>query len=396
MSTKHNNESGAVSIFVVVFAAIFITIVTVGFVQAMLKGQQEAAVIDLSQSAYDSAMAGVEDAKRALRSPEVVSALDDIGFTKTCRTVPDIMANGSRAGSGGKSGPETMIQTSEEADGNDLDQAYTCLMIDMETDDVQSSLESDSQAIVPLKTVGGAAAKSVTVRWFDQEDASAGGGSGLATPVKLESGSLDSGLPPRDKWQSSTPPVMEVQLIQLTDGPLSDFDGDDIAKNNSHTLNLYPVATVDTTPTSGLNFSSDIRKSSSSKVLTPVKCQSTIGALEAWGNYSCQATIDIPSGSDTDPVQFLRLASHYNRSSYQILMFDGTSSLKFNGVQPAVDSTGRANDMFRRVRARMSRSLNAIYPEAAVDITGSLCKTMTVTGREDDYSAGTCDPSVAP
>lgn len=395
MSIKHNNESGAVSIFVVVFAAIFITIVTVGFVQVMLKGQQEAMVSDLSQSAYDSAMAGVEDAKRALRNPEVVSALGDSSFTKTCRTVPDIMVNGSRVGSEGKSGPETMVQTSKEAGGNDLDQAYTCLMLEMKTDDVQSSLESDGRAIVPLKTTGGAA-KSVTIRWFDKEDASASGGSGLVTPVELEPGGLDGGLPPRDKWQSSTPPIMEIQLIQLTNDPLSDFDGDDITKNNAHTLNLYPVATVDSTPTSGLDFSSDIRKSSASKTLIPVKCQSIIGEPKEWGNYSCQATINIPSSTGVDPVQFLRLTSHYNRASYQVLVSDGTSSLKFDGVQPAVDSTGRANDMFRRVRARLNRSVNAIYPEAAVDITGNLCKTMTVTGRAGDYSTGTCDPGVTP
>ena len=52
-------ESGAASLFAVIFSAMLLTILAAGFVKLMLKDQQQAINNDLSQSAYDAALAGV-------------------------------------------------------------------------------------------------------------------------------------------------------------------------------------------------------------------------------------------------------------------------------------------------------------------------------------------------
>ena len=73
-------------------------------------------------------------------------------------------------------------------------------------------------------------------------------------------------------------------------------------------------------------------------------------------------------------------------------MIRANTVVPFDGVQPIVDSTGRASDLFRRVKARVELASNVVYPGAAVDVHGNFCKTFRVTDRLQDYDAGSCTP----
>ena len=83
---REQKESGAVSMFVVIFAMLIITVITISFLRLMMVDQQQASDNDLSQSAYDSAQAGVEDAKRAL-----------LHYQQVCSTTPSNCATLSDA-----------------------------------------------------------------------------------------------------------------------------------------------------------------------------------------------------------------------------------------------------------------------------------------------------------
>lgn len=71
-------------------------------------------------------------------------------------------------------------------------------------------------------------------------------------------------------------------------------------------------------------------------------------------------------------------------------MYQDSSLVQFNGVQPSVDSTGRASNLYRRVEVRLRLGDDFPYPNYAADIENNLCKDFTVT--VESASGGTCNP----
>lgn len=383
-----NKQYGAVSLFVVVFAALLITVVTVSFVRIMVSDQQQASTTDLSQSAYDSAQAGVEDAKRALlrkqsacikdgeTSLACTTAKADISSTtcnKAVKTLDDVQAAADKSKNG-----EINVQVG--SNNNDLDQAYTCVIITPDTADYLGELVKDSSKLIPLYGVSNF--DKVKIEWFSP--------SNLAAPaVKAVIPKSAAGVPLSSNWSSNQPPIMRAGLTQFanTGFTLSEFDNN-TANASSNTLFLYPSDITDTT-----SFASDLRRTPKPLGLgTPVRV--TCNDLSAGDEYACSATLSLPVASGIDHTQYLDLSSLYNKTSYRISLLNGALPVKFNGVQPSVDSTGRANDLFRRVETRVEMTdVNFPYPNAAVDTTGNLCKNFTVTDDPKDYNGNTtCTP----
>ena len=175
--------------------------------------------------------------------------------------------------------------------------------------------------------------------------------------------------------------------MQYSEGsiPGSGFDSDDHAR----TIYLYPDTTV-----GSATFGLDARRTSGGLASQPVRCESTFPL----SGYACQATLDLP-GMITNRTGYLRLTSLYVGTHFQVELLDGADDVvPLDGVQPAVDSTGRANDLFRRVEARIQMGNAAFpYPRATVDITNNFCKVFSVASTPAQYAdnLASCDPSKA-
>lgn len=390
---RKRSQSGAVSLFVVIFAALLMTVVTVSFVQLMIKDQQQATISDLSQSAYDSAQAGVEDAKRLLLLDQacrnntapssvncgtIVNALTPVpGQSETpCDTL-------ARSGIVGETNNETVIEQSESDNADRLDQAYTCVKVRVNTDDYRNELGLNESQVVPLQTE--AAFDTIELSWFGNQDVPPG----ESTVEFPYSGPIVNLPRVGTQWEINHPPLMRTQFMQFgTGSPLTDFDnGQSGGRSNANTLFLYPSA-------SGLtekDFALDARRSPASAP-QQVRCNDNFIA----GEFACTVTLRLPApinGSNAQRNAFLRLTSLYNKARYKIVLKNGSEVVRFHRVQPEIDSTGRANDMFRRVVARVELKGDFAYPQAAIDLEGDLCKNFTITDRESDFrQEASCTP----
>ncbi len=375
--TRRYKEQGATALIVVVFSILLLVTVSLGFMRLVVHDQQRTTDDELSRGAYDSAIAGVEDGKRVLQAcladgdADACAALNDP--TKPCNTVH--AAKILSASDDDTNESEVLLQNSTGINGG-FDQAYTCVKINRETDDYTGTLVSDVSQVIPLQTTG--PFTDVILSWYIKPSSS----------VTVDLGANGS-LPESTAWSPAgrvRPPVLRAQLIQYKQGDftLSDFDQD----GDGHTLYFYP-ATAGASQLIPVSFGSDVRRTSSlDGLLKPVQCNAS---LLTPGTYVCsvRVTLPLPEGasSPSERSAYLRLTSIYGGTDFKI-QADG---VKFQDVEPAIDSTGRAADVFRRVRARVqlvSPADTQLYPRATVDITKNFCKNFAVSASQ--YYAGSC------
>lgn len=249
----------------------------------------------------------------------------------------------------------------------------------------------NTSTLVPLKGVSDF--DTVTVEWFMRDDLSTLGSSAvnLLGPV-----AAPKPLRQQSSWPVDRPPLLATQLMQFGSSfTLNQFDSMSGAESNTNTVFLYPTSDVAANTTTSL-IARDPRSSGGgatpidqpSDTPLPVRCNATLSA----GGYSCRIALTLPAPMGGGARNaYLRVTPFYNSTSFRVSLSNGATPVDFNGVQPEVDSTGRANDVFRRVVSQVNMVDTSFpYPEGALDLTGNLCKDFAVT--DTTYYPGTCTP----
>lgn len=395
MRQNNHRQSGAVAIFIVIFTSLTLLILTTGYMTLMVREQTQSNRTDISQSAYDSALVGVEDAKRVLAE----CRKDATGNTslacqaierKECNTVQFSRLLGPLAND------EVKIQSSygNANSGEQLDQAYTCVKIDRNTKDYQAHMAEDGALMVPLR--GREQVSKIRVSWFrrDERDTT----SKLGRPQSFNPDSL----PSKDKWADTTagtktPPILQAQLIAPENGTVFNPAALKTSESNELVM-LYPQGQYGGAATASFNqrISDDAVGTNNTQPVGCIKRE-----YEDNGDYACRATIDLASLHKTieanAPLAFLRLSSIYatDKTAVKVELLDaGDSVVEFADVQPNIDVTARTNNVFRRLETRVSygESGDSISPSGAVETAGSICKDYTVTAAGVD-DRGTCAKS---
>lgn len=373
---RHRSQRGAVSLFVVVFAALLLTVVTVSFLRAMVQDQQQASSRDLSQSAYDSAQAGVQDAQRAIlrylkgcqQGDSTVCGQSLQEWATTC--------NRSLQGIGITSTGEVPIQQNSEDAG--LNQAYTCVKVSMNTNDYIGTAKTDTVSVIPLNGEG--PFNTVQINWYTRDDL------GNPEAATVEVNTVNSGsLVTQSNWSKNKPSLLRAQLIQYGDQGfrLSDFDATS-SGSNANTLFLYPTTNPATTA-----FFADNNRVNRTVSPRSSSCRTSLST----GGYACSQRIVLPAAVSATNSQnrtaYLILKPFYNATHYQVQLYNDAALVRFQAVQPSIDSTGRANDLFRRVETRVNLINDGFpYPDAAVETGGSFCKNFGITNNAANFNAG--------
>lgn len=427
-------KKGMASLYLVAFTTLLLGILTMSFVRVMLTESKEAANSDLSQSAYDSALAGIEDAKTAIimynacretgasglsfssRCPEIISLMQasfdafKAGGDGSCDTVPRIL--GRIAANETPKNGEIPVGATDSEDNSILNQAYTCVTIANDSEDYLTILgESESSRTVPVRLEGDKYKNVVAfeVQWYsrtkDSNDSAIFNGTRDFMPKNsLLTNLYDNGnYKPFGNKEIATGslPILAMEILQ-TDKKFQMYELDINNENNDGTdhalLVLYPdpkASRVNNNEGGFVTTSIDTRtvldvsnKDSTKRDQSPqsVYCAYPDNDRDfSYSDYRCRATIQTPptywKGERAEHTFMIRLSLPYGAPEDTDVSVRACTAVSANGnctayadwvgIQFIVDSTGRASTLYRRVTARVNAINDVfIYPEYAVQTSG--------------------------
>ena len=446
MKKKIKMVRGAASFYVVAFSTLILVIIATSFATVILSEVARSMNDDLSQSAYDSALAGIEDAKLAYANyrrcldagKTAAEAISEDGRV-TCEEIiywmrhPDCDMVGHILGRlpdnepGGEVMVSDTISTSNGDVQNNLNQAYTCVKIMTELEDYRATVSSSSRVRVlkvELKDAVASNIKMAELSWY-----------AMSGDETLQYQNLNSGLGrvafmPVSSAPVATPPTVELRMVQTanqftfndlvsasiggkTDRATMYFvPTDDCALAARKDDKTYVGLQVDTCTWSGQVPKNEISAAQIAKTNDEHIANLPFGVWcprDGTGEFVCSVKMTLPEpigghgdGSVENPdarnndtfMMMVTLPYGQPDTDFSLRFYkdtEGEQPAIIDGAQIQIDSTGRANDLFRRVEVRLESSdVSFPYQYYAMELLGApnttaLEKTLTTTWEHNDY-----------
>lgn len=391
---KNKFKKGAASFYIVAFSTLILMIIATSFAVVIISEVERTSNEDLSQSAYDSALAGVEDAKLAFYNYQncILS-----GGGNTCEDLYGQYMRGDDCDAVRKMLGRDSGEIVESENDNNMQQSYTCVTVKNKTKDYRSVVSSDNTVKVmraKFDDVPADKIKTVRVSWFSNEENETVRYTNVSgNKVEFPGGSSTRG--------KAVPPTISLAMIQTsTDFKLSDFDmtemqSDSEGKTDRGMLYLVPVG-KDNKNMAVKSAASYGNKNYIGAYDEGTKMNS-IGADGVWksndktsrnlpyvvycsdgsdgsdrGEFMCSVEINLPkpvgSGVRNDDTFIFAVGLPYGEpdtdfalefctgltcGSMSNSVTNETTRVDLKDVQVEVDSTGKANDFYRRVVTRL-------------------------------------------
>jgi hypothetical protein len=326
---ERKSENGFVSIFSALIIMLLLALVIIGFTFTTNRSIKRTLDDQLNTQAFYAAESGVND------------AIDYLAGGGT--------ADKNNCDSGGGSAFSYDIDTT-------LGVGYSCVLIDVDpTQQVFSPVPvqgSDKPIVANVRTT--APINSIVFSWDSTQPS-------LSNPRTggFAGGGSRPNLPSRTTWGNSIG-IVRVDLVPV--GAAGQLNRQNLVANG-YTFFLYPTDT------------------SSSGNVSPGQAQAGTTILTNCNNTGlrCRTTVNL-AGPALSSYR-MRIQSLYNPTqiSFEPLDASGTALSMLDG-QAVIDSTGRANDVFRRIQVRVPLSEIPGFTDAfAVNSAGSVCKVLQVS-----------------
>lgn len=350
-------KKGIASFYVVAFSTLILLIIVISFATLVVSQLERSSNADLSQSAYDAALAGIEDAKIAYSNYKYCA---DGGSDMDCSKILEAVEDQKCDMLGvmlGRDWGENGVMVKESEESNNLQQAYTCVKIEVNLSDEINTVEPFEPTVYRPQFVNGSMndIRSIVVEWGIE---------------KLQTISAAIVQMPENSGQFDT---MDFAIV--------DKDEDGNYYTNRGMVYLEPDPEKCRNENSCFSYrdkitARDVTKSNDKTVENkpfPVKCNDDSG--------KCSATIELPYpyGGGARSAFEVVISKPDGQSEEVSVRYckqsDGcleNEAMKIRN-QFAIDSTGRANDLFRRVKVRISL-------DDSVGVMGPLEVTRGISG----------------
>jgi type II secretory pathway pseudopilin PulG len=319
-------EQGFVSIFVTMMLIIIVSLLVLAFAQVSRREQRQTLDTQLSSQAYYAAETGVNDAKAAIMNYLATNGNGDI----------------SRSSCTDNRRPFDALDNTQKlsADGS---VAYTCVLIDGAPTAIPATVGKEPR-VLPLQTDDNSALTSVTISWRAL----------TATPSASTAScpAAAADLPAADTWQC---PMggLRVDLV-----PFAGPQGIDTLYNNNRVAFLMPS------------------KNSSNGLIQYASQNGIVKAGSSCSSGACQVTFQNMTPSS---LYYIRLSQLYLGSNVTITARSTSGIAHLTGAVAMVDSTGKAQDVLRRVVVAVPlQQASTGTPGSAINSGNSICKRFRV------------------
>ena len=396
------DQRGFAAIIISIVLVLLLSLITVGFATLMRKEQRSALDRHLSNVAYYASESGINDAVAAVQA----------GFTvakNTCAPYTAATILSLPAGKNQTAATKYLMNSSVD---NSASSSYSCLTIDPNPSTLEYSSVQVNQPTTAMLTgsdSSGTVPQNIDTLVFSWQDAGSGKTfapyNNIAAPPGCPPYNASNLFPSVPCWQSNGSGITGVLRVSLTPIPPSNSLDRNTLETSSYTAFMYPLTggafTVPTPPSNVLpgGIPSDVYNNHAGIDHTGVKSGDIVNASCSPNSQPryCQVAVT----NLGDKTYLLRLSSLYAPTQVTITPFNCSSGtctrIYAKGAQTLIDSTGKAQDVLRRVQVRLPARSSFGYPEFSIATGGPVCKGLTTY--PDNATTGTagvttssCDP----